>query len=374
MNASGLSTSDTLATYMPRIERIPIGVLRINPRNARTHSRRQVGQIAASIKKFGFLNPVLIDDANMVLAGHGRLEAAKLEGLDSVPVVRFGHLTAAQKRAYLIADNKIAEQAGWDREMLAIELGELIDLLPTEGLDVSLTGFEAAEIDLLMADMTPSKPEAEDILPGLPANPATRRGDVWQLGKHRILCGDARDPRDFAHLMNGASASAVFCDPPYNVRIKSIGGRGRIRHREFAFASGEMSPLQFRKFLATTLGNGIAVCSEGAINFVCMDWRHISDLIAVGHELYDAMLNLVVWNKSNAGQGSGDEVEQDRAEAKKRYLAVVEHLERQAGRSDTDALQRFDDGTTLEELVAAINCRRALCPASCIEAEPSRRL
>jgi ParB-like nuclease domain len=132
----------------PRIEWIPAGRLRPNPRNARTHSKKQIKQIAASIRSVGFLNPVIVDDADMVLAGHGRLEAARLEGLTHVPVIRFDHLAAAQKRAYVIADNKLAEQAGWDREILAIELGELIDLLPAEGFDVSLTGFEAPEIDL----------------------------------------------------------------------------------------------------------------------------------------------------------------------------------------------------------------------------------
>jgi DNA modification methylase len=304
VNASASSKDRADPAGSPRIEWVPIGVLRPNPRNARTHSRKQIGQIAASIRRFGFLNPVLVDDANMLLAGHGRLDAARVEGLDQVPVVRFGHLTEAQKRAYLIADNKIAEQAGWDREMLAIELGELIDLLPTEGFDVSLTGFEAPDIDLLLADMAPSRPAPEDILPALPRNPATRRGDLWQLKKHRLLCGDARDPCDFARLMNGASASAVFCDPPYNLRVSGIGGRGRVRHPEFAFASGEMSPSQYRKFLHETLGNGVRVSSQGAVHFIFIDWRHIGDLIDVGRELYDAMLNLVVWNKSNAGQGS----------------------------------------------------------------------
>jgi len=201
VNASASSKNRADPAGSPRIEWLPIGVLRPNPRNARTHSRKQIGQIAASIRRFGFLNPVLVDDANMLLAGHGRLAAARLEGLDQVPVVRFGHLTEAQKRAYLIADNKIAEQAGWDREMLAIELGELIDLLPTEGFDVSLTGFEAPDIDLLLADMAPSRPEPEDILPALPRNPTTRRGDLWRLGKHRLLCGDAREAADFARLI-----------------------------------------------------------------------------------------------------------------------------------------------------------------------------
>jgi DNA modification methylase len=290
--------------HLLKVEWSPIGALRPNPRNARTHSKKQIKQIAASITKFGFLNPVLVDDANMVLAGQGRLEAAKLEKLTHVPVIRFDHLTAAQKRAYLIADNRIAEQAGWDREILAIELGELIELLPAEGLDVSLTGFEAPEIDLLLADMAPSRPEPEDILPALPRNAVTRRGDLWLLGKHQLLCGDARQADDFARLMNGTSAAAVFCDPPYNVRVSAIGGRGRIQHREFAFASGEMPPSQYRKFLSQTLANGVRVSVEGAVHFVCIDWRHVSDLIDVGRKLYGAMLNLVVWNKSNAGQGS----------------------------------------------------------------------
>ena len=288
----------------PRIEWIPAGRLRPNPRNARTHSKKQIKQIAASIKKFGFLNPLIIDDADMVLAGHGRLEAARLEGLAEVPVIRFAHLTAAQKRAYVIADNRLAEEAGWDREILAIELGELIDLLPEEGFDVSLTGFEAPEIDLLLADMAPLRPEPEDMLPPLPRSPTTRRGDLWRLGRHRLLCGDARQTAGFARLMEGAVAAAVFCDPPYNRRGSEIGGRGRIRHPDFAFASGEMAPAQFRRFLLETLGNGVRVSAEGAVHYVCMDWRCIDVLFDVGRELYGETLNLVVWNKSNAGQGS----------------------------------------------------------------------
>jgi DNA modification methylase len=288
-----------------QVEWAPIQTLRPNPRNARTHSRKQLRQIAASLRKFGFLNPVLVDDADVILAGHGRVEAAKLEGLAQVPVIRFDHLTEAQKRAYVIADNKIAERAGWDREILAIELGELIDLLPMEGFDVSLTGFAAPEIDLLIKDMaSPTKVGSEDKTSPVPRNPTARRGDVWLLGRNRLLCGDAREPGDFDRLMNGASAAAVFCDPPYNLRISGIGGRGRVQHSEFAFASGEMSPSQYRTFLSKTLANGARVSADGAVHFICMDWRHIGDLIDVGRELYGDMLNLVVWNKSNAGQGS----------------------------------------------------------------------
>ena len=289
---------------LPQFEWAPIASIRTNPKNARTHSRKQLCQIAASIREFGFLNPLIVDDHNMILAGHGRLEAARLEGMRHVPVVRFDHLSVAQKRAYVIADNRIAEQAGWDRETLALELGELADLLPAEEIDISVTGFEAAEVDLLLADMAPSQATPEDALPALPKTPVARCGDLWLLGKHRLLCGDARETDDVERVLNGVRAAACFCDPPYNVRVGSIGGRGRNRHPEFAFASGEMSRSQFRRFLSQTLGNGVRVSAEGAVHFVCMDWRHIEDLIVVGRELYGDMLNVVVWVKSNGGQGS----------------------------------------------------------------------
>jgi DNA modification methylase len=287
-----------------RIELAPIDTLRPNSRNSRTHSKKQIRQIASSIRTFGFLSPLVVDAGGIVLAGNGRLQAARLEGLTHIPVIRVDHLTTAQKRAYVIADNRIAEQAGWDREILSIELGELIDLLPAEGLDISLTGFEIPEIDLLMADMAAPKVGPEDTPPPLPKKPVTRRGDLWQLGKHRLLCGDARVAGDFTRLMNGAAAAAVFCDPPYNLRARAIGGRGRIRHPDFTVASGEMQSEQFRRFLSETLSNGIRVSSDGAVHFVCMDWRHIGDLIEVGRELYGSMLNLAVWNKTSAGQGS----------------------------------------------------------------------
>jgi len=297
-----LSDRDKFAS--PRTELVRLETLRPNPRNARTHSKKQIRQIASSIQKFGFLNPVIVDEDNLVLAGHGRLEAARLGGLTHVPTVCFDHLTAAQKRAYLIADNRIAERAGWNREMLAIELGELIDLLPADGFDVSITGFETSEIDLLIADMASSNNEPAELVPSPPRKAVTQRGDLWCLGKHRLLCGDAQQAKQFARLMNGASAAAIFCDPPYNLRASSIGGRGRIRHPDFAFGSGEMNPAQFQRFLSKLLANGIRFSADGAIHFVCIDWRHIADLIAVGRKIYGDMLNLVVWNKTNAGQGS----------------------------------------------------------------------
>jgi DNA modification methylase len=189
--------------------------------------------------------------------------------------------------------------------LLAIELSELTELLPAEGLDVSLTGFDVPEIDLLLADMAAAPThEPHDIIPPLPQHPVTQLGDLWHLGRHRLSCADAQKANSLARLMNGISAAAVFCDPPYNLRVSAIGGRGRNKHPEFAFASGEMQPQQFQGFLSRILANGVRVSAEGAIHFVCMDWRHIVDLMFVGRKLYGDMLNLVVWNKSNAGQGS----------------------------------------------------------------------
>lgn len=283
---------------------VPIETVVRNSRNPRVHSNKQIKKIALSIRKFGFLNPIIVDENNIVLAGHGRLEAARIEGLIHVPIVCFGHLTPLQKRAYLIADNKIAEEAGWNRELLAIELSELTDLLPVEGLDVSVTGFATPEVDLLLADMGHANSAEESMLVPLPPHAVTQEGDLWQLGRHRLLCGDAQKTASFNRLLEGTLANAVFCDPPYNLRVSTIGGRGRIQHQEFVFASGEMSPDQFRKFLTRTLGNGIRVSKSGAVHFVCMDWRHIDDLIVVGRKIFGAMLNLAVWNKSNAGQGS----------------------------------------------------------------------
>ena len=290
-----------------KVERVAIGSLRPNPRNARTHPRKQLKKLAESIRKFGFNNPVLVDADRMILAGHGRVEAARLVGLTEVPVICLNHLTAAQKRAFLIGDNRIAEAAGWDRQTLALELQELVELLPHEGLDVSLTGFDIAEIDLLLRDMAESPSAPEDILPSLPAagEAVTKQGDLWVLGnKHRLHCGDARQVTALRRLMDGDLAAAVVTDPPYNVRVKSIGGRGRNKHPEFAFASGEMLPAQFRGFLSLTLGNGVRYSADGAIHYVFMDWRHVDDLIEVGQPLYAEMLNLVIWNKVNAGQGS----------------------------------------------------------------------
>ena len=241
------------------------------------HSKRRLRQIADSIRAFGFLNPIVLDDDGMVLAGHGRLEAAKLVGLETVPTVRASGLTEAQKRAYVLADNKLAEKAGWDRELLVAELGDLAVLLPQIDLDLTLTGFDPPEIDTLFADRGPPRPDPADDVPATGTPACTRPGDLWCLGPHRLLCGDARSGADIERLMAGQQARVTFTDPPcatFPVAGR-VHGRGRVRHREFAFASGEMSRVEFRAFLQECLGHVARVSRDGAIAFVCMDWRRI---------------------------------------------------------------------------------------------------
>ena len=289
----------------PTIELRPPGSLRPYARNARTHSKRQLQQIAESIKRFGFTNPVLISDDDEIVAGHGRVAAAKLLGMDAVPTLRLSHLNETERRAYVLADNKLALNAGWDQEILAIEMQALVDL----GVDTELTGFSLAEVDLVLDDAreaNPATPDApEDALPAIAGDPISRRGDLWLLGRHKLLCGDARVAGDFASLLQDERANLVFTDPPYNVKIGGhVGGLGAVKHREFAFASGEMSEDQFTGFLATTLGHTAAALRDGAIAFVCMDWRHVGELLAAGKQVFTEMKNLVVWNKTNGGMGS----------------------------------------------------------------------
>lgn len=252
-------------------------------RNARTHSRKQVRQIADSIQRFGFTNPVLIDAESRILAGHGRIEAAKLLGLPQVPVLCIGDLTAAERKAYLLADNKLALNAGWDQELLALELQELIDL----EFDIELTGFSQVEIDFTLDAAHESTPELAgepaDRIPPQQEQAVTRMGDVWVLDRHKLLCGDARNADDYARLMGGDAADLIFTDPPYNVPIDgNVCGLGRVRHREFAMGAGEMSPAQFTDFLAVSLGHMIRQSRQGAILYVCTDWRHMRELCEAG--------------------------------------------------------------------------------------------
>ena len=292
------------------IEYVPIALLIRNPRNARRHSRKQTRQIARSLRRFGFINPIIEDKNGVVIAGHGRLSAAELLGMTEVPVLRIEHLTGVEKRAYVLADNKLAEKAGWDREILAIELGELSVLLPEIDLDITDTGFEIGEIDQIIADRAdPPMPKGDEIedesIPATSTNPVTRRGDLWLLGPHKIGCGDARVKEDVESLMQGEKASMAFLDPPYNVPIDGhVQGRGVVKHAEFAFASGEMTKDEFINFLKRSCSEAALVSANGALHFICMDWRHIGEVLSASESCYSTFKNLCVWEKSNPGLGS----------------------------------------------------------------------
>lgn len=268
--------------------------------NARTHSLSQIRKLRDSIQAFGFVNPVLINTAGTIIAGHGRIEAAKLLGMTEVPTICLENLTPDQVRAYVIADNRLAEDAGWDEQMLKIELQHLISL---PNIDVSITGFEVAEIDLIIGSVPAEDPD--DQLPEEVVEVITKSGDLWCLGDHRIYCGDARCASSFTALMEDRRAAVVFVDPPYNVAIDGhAGGNGRIHHAEFAMASGEMSEAEFTEFLATSFSHLADWSTDGSVHFIAMDWRHMSELLAAGKRVYDSLLNLCVWNKNNGGMGS----------------------------------------------------------------------
>jgi DNA modification methylase len=273
-------------------------------RNARTHSQSQIAQIAASIQQFGFVNPILIGDDGCIVAGHGRAAAAKKLGLDEVPVIRLDHLSANERRAYALADNRLAEIAGWDRELLAVELQELseIDL----NFDIEITGFETAEIDILVDEHRRGDDSSDDLLIQESVEaPTTRTGDSWVLGEHRIICGDALDPAVFTIIMHNEQADMAFTDPPYNVRIdKHVCGLGTIHHREFKMACGEMSEDEFVRFLQHTLKNHAEHCRNGAVIFCCMDWRHLFELQTAARRVDLPTLNLCVWSKTNGGMGA----------------------------------------------------------------------
>ncbi len=275
-------------------------------RNARLHSRKQIWQIAASIRTFGFTNPILIDSQNMILAGHGRLQAAAMLAMVSVPCVRIETMTAAQKRAYVLADNKLAMNAGWDEELLARELKGLLDL--DLDFDVGVTGFSIAEIDASIEELAPEEPgdPAEDQLPSIADGPSVaRRGDLWELGAHRLVCESALKPQTYLALMAGEQAQMVFTDPPYNVPIAGhVGGSGAIKHREFVMASGEMTTGEFTSFLQTAFANLADHSVDGSIHFICMDWRHMTELTVAAQNALGQLKNLCVWVKDNGGMGT----------------------------------------------------------------------
>jgi DNA modification methylase len=283
---------------------VSVRKLRPNKRNARTHPQKQIRQIENSYRRFGWTNPIIIDENNAILAGHGRYQAALQLGLSEVPVIVVAGLSDAEKRALALADNKIAANAGWDRQLLAEELSDLAKLLPDCNLDLEITGFDTAEIDSLLGDLVDRERDPADDVPPQKKTAISKTGDLWELGSHKLLCGDAQSGADIRRLMGTECAAIVITDPPYNLPIRRVQGRGRIKHANFTQGSGEKSTTDFIRFLRIVLSLAAKHSINGAIHFVFMDWRHIGELLAAGSSVYSELKNVVVWVKTNAGQGS----------------------------------------------------------------------
>ena len=291
-------------TTHPRHSLKPLSTLKSDPRNARLHSKQQIRQIARSIQSFGFNVPVIVDSSNKILCGHGRVEAAKSLGLEQIPVIQLDHLTEARARAFAIADNRLTENAAWNEQLL----GEIFSELSVLDLDFSLedTGFSMGEIDLRIEGLNaPDKANPADTLPDPLPRVVSQAGDLWLLGKHRMLCGSALEAGSFGMLMQGKKADLIFTDPPYNVRIDGhVSGKGKAKHQEFAMASGEMSVSEFTQFLEQVFGLLASHSKSGSIHFICMDWRHLPETLTAGAKTYAELKNLCVWVKDKGGMGS----------------------------------------------------------------------
>ena len=276
----------------------------LDSRNPRQHSQRQINQISYSICEFGFIAPIVVDHSSQVVIGHARVLAAKKLGMSQVPVIEIRHLSKAQLKALRIADNKLALNSHWDERLLGESFLELKEL--DIEFDLSITGFSLPEIDLSLQSLDTVNPiNNEDEVDATTGVPVCKGSEIWKLGDHRIICGDATSEAAFDTLMREEIADTVFVDPPFNVKVDgNVSGKGKVRHREFAEAVGELSREEFIQFLTKSCGLLAKHSKDGAIHFVCMDWRHADEMIAAGREVYSELKNIAVWVKDNAGLGS----------------------------------------------------------------------
>jgi DNA modification methylase len=283
---------------------LPITSLKPNPQNPRVHTYKQVQQIAHSIRAFGFNVPILVDERLNVVAGHGRLLAAQELGWKTVPAIKLNHLSQTQYKGFLIADNRLTENSSWDDRLLGEQLKALSEL--ELDFELEVTGFETAEIDVLIDGLeTVNEPDPDDRLPAIETSGVSVEGDLWQLGRHRVLCGNSLILENYDRLLDGAKADLVITDPPYNVVIDGhVSGLGRTCHREFAMASGEMTDGEFTEFLGKVMALSMLSSQPGSLAYYFMDFRHIRQIVAAGLFVYGDPKNLCVWVKNNAGMGS----------------------------------------------------------------------
>jgi DNA modification methylase len=285
----------------------PISELRLDPRNPRIHSAKQIRQIARSIQSFGFNVPILVAAKGRVIAGHGRVMACQQLGWTEVPCIALEHLSEAQAKAFMIADNRLTETSIWDDRLLAEQLKELsaIEL----DFDLEAIGFETAEIDLRIESLSLDRDQQEDpadLLAAIPDGPpVSRAGDLYVLGKHRIYCGSALEQDSYIALMKEARAAMIFTDPPYNVPIEgNVSGLGAIQHRDFAMACGEMDQAQFTAFLTKACSLLARHSADGSLHFLFMDWRHMDELLAACRSIYTELKHVCVWVKNHTGMGA----------------------------------------------------------------------
>ena len=285
-----------------QVEYVLLPQLKRSARSPRIHPEKQIVMLARNIDTFGFLVPCLADESNRLLSGIARVLAAERLGMQEIPVIRIQHLSDAEKRAFIIADDKLAEMGAWDPDILRSELQFFADL--KIDFDFSVLGFETPEIDILLdaADCTDDD-TAIRLAPNQKAISCV--GDLWHAGPHKIYCGDALDVASYEALLGDERARLVFTDPPYNVRIHGhVGGSGGVRHREFSMASGEMAVDQFASFLTNVMKNLATYSLDGSLHYLFMDWRHCREILAAGNSIYSELKNICVWRKANAGMGS----------------------------------------------------------------------
>lgn len=302
MTSNPSCTTPSLPFLAERIEQVPISDLRSNQQQARKHSAAKLDRLARNIKAFGFALPVLIDENGYVIVGYARVTAANEIGMTCVPAVRISHLNDAEKKAYHIADNQLTLDAEWDLKALQALSLDISDA----GLDIALTGFSQDDLDKLLGGLEIPPLDADD-QPPVPSedNVVSRPGDLWLLGKHRVLCADSTQGASYARLLGDDKARMVISDLPYNLRIQgTVSGLGKHQHAEFRMASGEMSEAEFTAFLGKVFALLVDHTTDGSLHYHFMDWRHLHEISMAGRANYTELKNLCVWNKNNAGMGS----------------------------------------------------------------------
>lgn len=282
------------------IEQVPIEQVRPNPNNVKVHSDKNLAPLADMIRRVGLINPLVTDETWLLLAGHGRLEVARRMGYTTVPVIRVSHLNEAEKVAYALGDNRLAELADIDREMLS---GQLKFLIKSK-FEIATTGFSIADADFVIGTANPVKDDGGIIFAGLNETPVTRPGDLWFNAQQTLLCADTRDKAEVARALDGRTVQMGFCDPPYSISVSKISGGGKVRHREFLVGSGEQSDQEYVDFLTRVMTNMVAFSDDGSIHYWCSDWRCYGLLDQAAMSVYSRKMNLCVWYKTNGGQGS----------------------------------------------------------------------